>query len=905
MKKRLLSRSLASLLLGIIMNTSHAQWSLTGNTVTGTSFLGTTNNFSLRLKTNNLQRMIVDSLGRVGIGIVAPKQLLTVQSSGTVPAATWITSGAPVFAGYGEGTPGNADFNLLMASSTAVNARGVIGMKRSRGTLAAPTAVINNDQLGSMLVSGYDGTAFQGSAAVDFFADGTPTAGNVPTRISFVTGTNSSTRAERLKIGNTGDITMNNNQFFLQKSTGNLGIGTSTPTENLVVSEPAGATSGTQNFVAVETVINPLVPSTQGVIIRKDDGVKRGFKLYQDGSDDGNSVLKIASFNGGADVDRLTIRRDNGYVGIGTTTPTTPLYVKSSNNYLAHFDGGDNLYIAFSENGAYRGYLGSYAGNPEDVDFGTGASTSGKLHLTIGAVPKLTIDNTGNVGIGTTAPAQKLDVRGGSTDDAAIISLGNADNSHRMLLFPGRLNDPNPFIGWTPGDPLRFATVGSGFSEQMRINSNGNVGIGTTTPSKKLEVAGVGGLKVSTADLVGSSTDWIAGNFGSANVDSDRVVIGNLDGRATIGSHNGALNAWKDLVINRDGGNVGIGVFQPTTKLDVNGLTHLLSTSTGGGTFEGSNLQVDGSASSSNFPCIAFKGAFNNTFTQLYSLGSSGGFLAFTHQGGPAAYVPIAASAFNVNSDITLKKDITHVNTIEAYEQYLAQIRNIDAITYRYKDESANPDAPSPSGKVRVEAHVGFSAQSLPAAIQTKLPVDTKPGAEMKLGYNLSDMAGLTLIGIKALDAKTASIAQQNEELKKTNAALQSDVETLKAQMKDMMTQFTSLKQSQQECCTAAQSKMTNQNETLNGNKASSLEQNAPNPFNSNTVIKYHLTKNTNNAVLNITDARGSVIKSIALSAKENGQVTMSAGTLSAGTYFYSLIIDGRKVATREMQIVR
>ncbi len=96
----------------------------------------------------------------------------------------------------------------------------------------------------SFLSSGYDGTAFQNPAAIDFFVDGVPCAGNVPARISFVTGTNGATRAERLKIGNTGDITINTNQLFVQKSTGNIGSGTIAPSAKLEVAGQVKLTGG-------------------------------------------------------------------------------------------------------------------------------------------------------------------------------------------------------------------------------------------------------------------------------------------------------------------------------------------------------------------------------------------------------------------------------------------------------------------------------------------------------------------------------------------------------------------------------------------------------------------------------------------------------------------------------------
>ena len=58
-------------------------------------------------------------------------------------------------------------------------------------------------------------------------------------------------------------------------------------------------------------------------------------------------------------------------VGIGTTTPTTKLHVVGASPNIATFSGGDMMYITLAEGINNRGYIGSYAGNAEDVDFGT------------------------------------------------------------------------------------------------------------------------------------------------------------------------------------------------------------------------------------------------------------------------------------------------------------------------------------------------------------------------------------------------------------------------------------------------------------------------------------------------------------------------------------------------------
>jgi hypothetical protein len=94
----------------------------------------------------------------------------------------------------------------------------------------------------------------------------------------------------------------------------------------------------------------------------------------------------------------------------------------------------------------------------------------------------------GNVGLGITVPAAKLDVRGSNPDDGAVFLLGNADLSHRLVFFGGRSGDPNPFIQWKQGDPLRFTTDEGGWSEKMRITSDGRVGIGTENPGAALEI---------------------------------------------------------------------------------------------------------------------------------------------------------------------------------------------------------------------------------------------------------------------------------------------------------------------------------------------------------------------------------------------------------------------------------
>lgn len=204
-------------------------WLLSGNSnASAASKLGTTNSAPLAFYTNNKERARIDSSGKMGIGTPNPLGLLTVRLSGGTPASSWLSGSStlPAFIAFSENM--TTGFNLATAGNTA-GYRPVLNTRRSRGSLASPAAVKTDDMLASYVSSGYDGGAFQNPATIDFYVDSTPYKGNVPARISFVTGTNSSNRKERLKVDRNGNFDFNNGQAYLQQSTGFFGIGTVSP----------------------------------------------------------------------------------------------------------------------------------------------------------------------------------------------------------------------------------------------------------------------------------------------------------------------------------------------------------------------------------------------------------------------------------------------------------------------------------------------------------------------------------------------------------------------------------------------------------------------------------------------------------------------------------------------------
>jgi hypothetical protein len=93
---------------------------------------------------------------------------------------------------------------------------------------------------------------------------------------------------------------------------------------------------------------------------------------------------------------------------------------------------------------------------------------------------------------------------------------------------------------------------------------------------------------------------------------------------------------------------------------------------------------------------------------------------------------------------------------------------------------------------------------------------------------------------------------------------------------------------------------------TINTDGAS-LEQNTPNPFDQSTVIHYTLpaSKKFGTAQIIITDETGKVLKQQNISTSGKGMLNIHAGSLAAGTYNYSLVVDGHLVDTKRMVLIK
>ncbi|MEO9806132.1 MAG: hypothetical protein ABJF04_22925 [Reichenbachiella sp.] len=200
----------------------------------------------------------------------------------------------------------------------------------------------------------------------------------------------------------------------------------------------------------------------------------------------GYSPLQFRTSN----ITRMTVAVD-GNVGIGTTTPTGQLHLSYSNNGINYNQILDGNKIQFDRSNNEASYIDK--------------KDNGSLHFRMGSAfsTKMTINNSGNVGIGTTSPSKLLHV-----SSAAPSFLLERTGS---VSWETRIDNNGRFIiqdATNATEPLKIEALTP--TATIYTKSNGNVGIGTADPKSKLAVDGtIKATKVEVMADVNSVPDYV------------------------------------------------------------------------------------------------------------------------------------------------------------------------------------------------------------------------------------------------------------------------------------------------------------------------------------------------------------------------------------------------------------
>lgn len=123
--------------------------------------------------------------------------------------------------------------------------------------------------------------------------------------------------------------------------------------------------------------------------------------------------------------------------------------------------------------------------------------------------------------------------------------------------------------------------------------------------------------------------------------------------------------------------------------------------------------------------------------------------------------------------------------------------------------------------------------------------------------------------------------------------------------MKELREEIDMLKSANEDFELRDKNAMENNNGMENSIQSATLYQNAPNPFSSETEIRYYIPNNAGQASMLIFDMQGTLKKQMQITAKGNGSLTINASELPAGMYIYSLIVDGKEIDSKRMILTK
>ena len=260
-------------------------------------------------------------------------------------------------------------------------------------------------------------------------------------------------------------------------------------------------------------------------------------------------------------------------------------------------------------------------------------------------------------------------------------------------------------------------------------------------------------------------------------------------------------------------------------------------------------------------------GEFGTTNTnQMWLHGKNGIYMTVSPNSTPDSiffYDPERSDYVNFSKNVRaagvfLNSDERYKENIEPVENVLTSLLNLEPVSYQLKSLR-------PAGRMKKinqysendNERYGFLAQNVKEVFPRLVHTDNN-------GYMSVDYIGLIPILVQSINELQARISELEGE---TESAGQNELEASLTDAK--------------------------------------LYQNAPNPWSSETIIRYRLPMSVANACIYIYDMQGTQLKSVPATGRGESQVTLTARDLKAGMYIYALVADGKLIESKQMILTK